>query len=337
MNPDRNGDSHARFPAVTVRVIVRSFLLPAVLLASIANVCAQTFPVKSIRIVTGEASGGVDTTLRIMAPHLSRILGQSVIVENKGGASGIVSVQTVLNSTPDGHTMLYIGIPFWLLPLMEAVPYDPFKSFVPVSLTATAPTMLVAPASLGVKTIKELIALAMARTSELNYGSSSTGSSTHLAMELLNAMAGIKLQRINYKGSAAAVLDVLAGRTQAMFTTVATALPHIKSGRLVALGISTAQPSPLAPGVPTIAASVPGYKMGATTGLFAPARTPGSTVGRMNEAVLEVLNRAEVKDNFLKVGAETVGSTPEELTATMKSEIEILGKVIRDIGLGVRK
>lgn len=337
MNPEDRGNLWLQLPAATYRAFFCTIFLLAGSVASIPPVIAQTFPNKSVRIVTGEASGGVDTTLRIMTPHLAKTLGHSVIVENKGGASGVISVQTVMSATPDGHTLLYIGIPFWLLPLMETVPYDPFTSFVPISLTASAPTMLVVPASLGVKSVKELIALAMARPGELNYGSSSTGSSTHLAMELFNSMAGIKLQRINYKGSAAAVLDVLAGRTQAMFTTVATASPHIRSGRLVGLGVSTAQPSPLAPGVPTIASTVPGYKMGATTGLFAPAKTPANAIRRMNEAVAEVLNRADVKESFVKVGAEAVGTTPEELTATMKAETEILGKVIRDIGLGVQK
>jgi tripartite-type tricarboxylate transporter receptor subunit TctC len=240
----------------------------------------------------------------------------------------------VSKAPPDGYTLLIDAASFWIGPLLQETPYDPVKDFAPVTLTDSAPNVLVVNPSLPVKSVKELIALAKARPGELNYGSSSTGSTPHLAAELFNMMAGVKIVRVPFKGSGPAVISLLGGQVQLMFATAGSVAPHVKSGRLRALAVASLQPSALAPGLPTIAASgVPGYEAVAFEGMFAPAKTPVAIIDRLNQEIVRVLNRAEVKERFFNAGVETVGSTPEEFAAAIKSNVAKWGKLIKDAGI----
>jgi tripartite-type tricarboxylate transporter receptor subunit TctC len=294
-------------------------------------VFGQNYPNKPIRIVASAAGGSGDFAARLIAQGLSGVLSQQVVVDNRGG---VIPGEIVSKAPPDGYTLLIDAASFWIGPLLQETPYDPVKDFAPVTLTDSAPNVLVVNPSLPVKSVKELIALAKARPGELNYGSSSTGSTPHLAAELFNMMAGVKIVRVPFKGSGPAVISLLGGQVQLMFATAGSVAPHVKSGRLRALAVASLQPSALAPGLPTIAASgVPGYEAVAFEGMFAPAKTPVAIIDRLNQEIVRVLNRAEVKERFFNAGVETVGSTPEEFAAAIKSNVAKWGKLIKDAGI----
>jgi tripartite-type tricarboxylate transporter receptor subunit TctC len=298
---------------------------------SAGMVFGQNYPNKPIRIVASAAGGSGDFAARLIAQGLTGALGQQVVVDNRGG---IIPGEIVSKAPPDGYTLLIDAASFWIGPLLQETPYDPVKDFAPVTLTDSAPNVLVVNPSLPVKSVKELIALAKARPGELNYGSSSTGSTPHLAAELFNNMAGVKIVRVPFKGSGPAVISLLGGQVQLMFATAGSVAPHVKSGRLRALAVASPQPSALAPGLPTIAASgVPGYEAVAFEGMFAPAKTPVAIIDRLSQEIARVLNRAEVKERFFNAGVETVGSTPEEFAAAIRSNVAKWGKLIKDAGI----
>ncbi len=220
------------------------------------------------------------------------------------------------------------------MPLFRKVAWDPVKDFAPISLTIVTPNIVVVHPSLPVKSIKELIALAKARPGELNYGSGSTGAANHVAAELFKSMAGVNIVRINYKGAGTAIIDLVAGQLQVMFATAGSVTHHIKSGRLRALAVTSAEPSALAPGLPTVvAAGLPGYESSSLSGMFAPARTPVAIINRLNQEVVQALHRAEVKERLFNSGIQVVGSSPEEAAAKIRSEMARMGKVIREAGL----
>ena len=295
----------------------------------------QDFPNKRIRILTAEAGGGSDFVTRVIAQGLTANLGQQVIVENRGGAGGAIAAETVAKAPADGYTLLLYGSGIWVLPLLRSrVPYDPVADFAPITLAVSTPNILVVHPSLQVRTVKELIGLAKARPKELNYSVGGIGGSTHLAAELFKAMAGVSIVQINYKGTGAALNDLIAGQVHLMFPNAAAAAPHVKSGRLRALAVTSAQASVLTPDLPTVAASgVPGYESLLMFGVLAPAKTPATLVRRLNEEILRVLKTPDVREKLFNVGVEIVGSSPDELAVAMKSEIARLGKVIRDAGI----
>ncbi|MBI3939178.1 MAG: tripartite tricarboxylate transporter substrate binding protein [Betaproteobacteria bacterium] len=295
-------------------------------------VSGQAYPNKPIRIVAPEAGGGGDFAARLIALGLSGSLGQQVIVENRGGASGIIAGRTVAKAPPDGYTLLFYGSIFWIGALLQDVPYDPVADFSPITLATSSPNILVVHPSLPVNSVKELIALAKARPGELNYAST-TGSTPHLAAELFKAMAGVNIVRIPYKGAGPALNDLIGGQVQLMFPVAAAVTPHVKSGRLRALAVTSVEPSELVRGLPTVAATVPGYESVQMTAMFAPAKTPATIINRLNQEIVQVLNRADVKEKFFNAGAKVVGGSPEQLMATMKSEMARLGKVIKDAGI----
>ncbi len=225
----------------------------------------------------------------------------------------------------------------WVSGLLHEVSYDHFKELAPISLTARSPNILVVHPTLGVSTVKELIARAKAAPGEINYASGEVGASNHLAAELFNALTGVKLQRIGYKGGGPALNDVLAGQVKVIFATTGSVTGHVKSGRLKALGVTSAQPSPLAPGLPTIAESgVPGYQSEAVYGMWVPMNTPRATIARLNQEAVRTLRAAETKERFFSSGVEVVGSTPEEFAAAIKSESTRLAEVIRAAGIRVK-
>jgi tripartite-type tricarboxylate transporter receptor subunit TctC len=294
-------------------------------------VSGQNYPSKPIRIVTAAPGSGNDFAARLMAPGLTGSLGQQVIVDNRG----IIAIETVAKAPPDGYTLLFYGTVLWLAPfLRDNVSYDPILDFSPVTWVTNSPNILVVHPSLPVKSVEALIALAKARPGELNYGSGSAGSTSHLAAELFKAMAGVNIVRIPYKGAAPALNDVIAGQVHLIFPSASSVMPHVKSGRLRALAVASAEPSALAPNLPTVAASgLPGYESASILGLFAPAGTPATIINRLNQEIERALNRAEVKQKLFNAGAEVVASSPERLAATVKSEMARLGKVIRDAGI----
>ena len=292
---------------------------------------AQDFPSKPVRMVTSAPGGGGDVIARLIAQAISGSLGQQVIVDNRGG---VISSETVAKAPPDGYTLLSQPNSFWLLPFMQKVSYDPVRDFLPVSLTVTSPNVIVVHPSLPVKSVKELIAFAKARPGQLNFAAGSTGSSSHLAAELFKMMAGINIVYIPYRGAGPALNDTLGGQVSLLFSNTAAAGPHIKSGRLRGLAVTSAKPSALAPGLPTAASSgLPGYEAAAIYGVFAPAGTPATLVTRLNQEIVRALNRPDVKEKFFNAGVEVVASSPEQLATIMKSDMVRLGKVIKDAGI----
>lgn len=295
----------------------------------------QTFPAKPVRIVTTEAGSGSDFVSRVIAQELTTDWGLQVIVDNRGGASGAIAAEAVAKSPPDGYTLILYGNPMWLLPLFRKnVPYDPVNDFAPITLAASSPDVVLVHPSLPVKAIRELIALARAKPGELNYASSATGGSTHVAAELFKSMTKVNIVRITYRGVAPAVTGLIGGQAQVMFSAPAPILPHVKSGRLRAIAVTSAQPSDLLPGLPTVAASgVPGYVSIIIFGLFAPVKTPPALAAKLNQDVVRALGKTHVKEKFMNAGIEVVGSTPGRLAAAVKSEIDSLGKVISTSGM----
>ncbi len=292
---------------------------------------AQTFPGKPIRMISTEPGGGADFAARLIAQSISGPLGQPVIVDNRGP---ILSIETAAKAPPDGYTLLFHGSTVWLAPLLQSTSYDPVRDFAPLTMVASSPNILVVHPSLPVKSVRDLVALARARPGELNYSSGPSGSSPHLAAELFKVLAKVKIVRIPYKGTGPALTALLGGEVQLMFATAATAAPHRKSGRLRALAVTSPGPSALLPGFPAIAESgLPGYESVSFLCIFAPAATPLEIIARLNQEIVRALNRPEEKEKFFNAGTEALGSTPEQLAATIKTEMARMGKVIKEAGI----
>ena len=305
------------------------------LIALVAGTASgQEYPTKPIRIVAAEHGGNGDFTARLIAQGLSDSFGQQVIVDNRGG-SMVGVAQIVTKAVPDGYTLLLHGTTVWLLPLtQDNVPYDPVKDFSAITMAVSGPTVLVVHPSVAANSVKELIALAKSKPGALNYASAPTGSTSHLTMELFKAMADINVVRIPYKGTGPAMNALIAGETQLMFPAAGGVSPHIKSGRLRALAVTSARPSALFPELPTVAAAgLPGYESVSIIGILAPAKTPAAIVNRLNQESIKVLNRVDIKEKFLRNGMETVGSSPKEFSEKIRSEMSKWGKLIQQLGI----
>ena len=294
-----------------------------------ADTHAQSYPTRPIRIVSAEVGGGGDFAARLIARGISGPLGQPVIVDNR---AGIIPAVTVAKAVPDGYTYLFHGSTIWLSPfLQENLPYDPIRDLSPVTWAVSQPNVLVVHPSLPVSSVGQLLAHAKANPGVLNYASSGTGGTPHLAGELFKSMTGLNVVRVNYKGVGAALTAQIAGEVHMMFSTTSSVVPHVKSGRIRALAVTSAQPSSLAPGLPTMAASgVPGYEVISILAMFAPAGTPAPVIARVNQEIVRYLNAPDVKDKFLASGVEVVASSPQQLAATLKSEMAKWGKVIKN-------
>ena len=295
---------------------------------SAGTVGAQDYPNKPIRIVTGSVGGGSDTAARQIAQGISGSLGQSMIIENR---PSIVASEVVAKAAPDGYTLLLGGSGVWLTAVWQKTNYDAINDFAPLTAISREINMVAVHPSLPAKSVKELIALAKAKSGELNY-SASLGSG-RLATELFRSMAGINLQHVPYKGAGPAIAALVGGEVHLTINELGLMAPHVKSGKLRALAVTSATQSALAPGVPTVAASVPGYEWVGITHLMVPAKTPPAIVTRLHQEVVRYLSRPEVKERFLSGGTEIVASSPEELTAIMKSEITKTAKLIKDAGI----
>jgi len=278
------------------------------------------FPSRPVRIFAPDAGGSGDTTARIIANGLTRALGQQIIVENRAG-SGVIAGQAVATAKPDGYTVLLFGSTIWLLPfLQEHVPFDPVKDLASLTLASRTPLVLVVNPALPVKSVRELIALANTRPGDLSYGAAIIG--------------GANIVHIAYKGVAPALTDLVSGRLQVMFPAASSGMPFVKAGRLRALAVTTAQESALAPGLPTVAAAgLPGYEASYISAAQVPAHTPPAVITRLNQEFVRVLNEPDVKEKLFGIGTESVGSSPEELTETMKREVAKWGKLIKEAGI----
>ncbi len=303
--------------------------LPALL--CVAAALAQGYPDKPIRVYTTGVGGSSDLSTRLIAQAIGGAFAQRMIVENRA----LISVETVAGAAPDGYSLLHYSNVVWLMPLLQSnVSWDVFRDFAPVILTINTPNLLVVHPSLPVKSVQELVALAKARPGSLNYASTSVGAANHVAAELFNSMAGVRIVRINYKSVGASFTDVVSGQIQVMFPTAGSATPYVKGGRLRALAVTSAEPSALVPDLPTVAAAgLPGYESVAMTGLFAPAKTPEAIVRRLNLEINAVLKKPEVRERFLSQGTEAMGGTPEQFTAVMKAEIARMSRIINSGGL----
>jgi tripartite-type tricarboxylate transporter receptor subunit TctC len=307
--------------------------LPCLLACCAVAAQAQPFPTKPIRLIASGVGGGGDFTARLIATDLSPRFGQQIIVDNRPG--GLIPGEIVAKAAPDGYTLMLAGIVIWLSPFMRStMPFDPVRDFAPVTLAVTVPNVLVVHPGLGVKSVAALIALAKKKPGALNYATSGTGNSNHIAGELFKAMAGVDLVRVNYRGAALAMNDLLSGRVEVMFATTAAAKAHVASGKLIALAVTTPQPSALMPGLPTVAASgLPGYQSASTLGVFAPAATPGPIVSLLNREIVQVLDAPVAKDHLFKAGIEVVASSPAEFAAAIKADMARSGKVIKQAGI----
>jgi len=294
---------------------------------------AQSYPGRVVSLVTSQPGGALDFTARTIAPGLAGALGQQVIVDNR---AGLVMGALVAKAVPDGHTLLVQSNALWILALMQKAPYNPTRDFLPVTAMTRQFNILVIHPSIPVKSVKELIALARSRPGDINYASAATGTTSHISAEIFKNMAGVNIRRIPYKGGAQAITDLLAGEVPLMFAPIAPMAPHVKSGRLRALGITSAQSSELVPGVPPIAtAGLPGYESVSMYGLFAPARTPAAVVARLHKEVVQVLGQAEVRERFLRSGVEAVGNTPDEFAAFIKADMLRVSAVLKEAGSGI--
>jgi len=295
-------------------------------------VSGQTFPNKPIRIVTSEVGAGNDLQARIIAQAMSGPLGQQIIIDNR--PSGVIPGEIVAKAPPDGYTLLVYNNILWIGPLIQSTPYDVERDFAPITLVVRQPGILVVNPSFPAKSVRDVINLAKARPGELNYGASAIGSANHLAAELFKTMAGVNIVRVDYRGGGPLVSGLLGGEVQLAFPGASTATPHVKAGRLRALAVTSAEPSALLPDLPTMAASgLPGFESGEINAVFAPANTPAAIISRLNQEIVRAINMPDVKERFLRAGVEPVGSSPQDLTATIKSEVVRLGKVIKDAGI----
>jgi tripartite-type tricarboxylate transporter receptor subunit TctC len=301
----------------------------ALFCASIAG--AQSYPVKPIRVVTTEAGSGGDFAIRQIAPGLSAKLGQQIVVDNRGS----MAMSIAARANPDGHTLVLYGSTLWLLPFMrDNVPWDPLKDFAPITLVVSAPNILVVHPSLSVQSVKDLIALARSKPGELNYSSGLAGTVSHLSGELFKSLAGVNVVRIPYKGTGLALNALIGLQVQLMFSAASAASPHVKSGRLRALAVTSAQPSALLPGLPTMASSgLPGYESILPFAMFAPARTAVAHISRLHAEITTILNDPDMKGRFFNAGTEVVASSPSQLAVTMRADMARWGKVIKDAGI----
>lgn len=310
----------------------RRAALLAMLLSVIGNASAQTYPTKPVRIVvTGVGSGG-DFAARLIAQGVTATLGQALIVDNRG--SGNLPAEIVAKAAPDGYTLCLSAAPLWITPFLRKTAYDPLRDFAPVTLAISSPNILVVHPALPVKSVRDLIALIRAKPGALNYATSGIGASSFLAAELFKSMLRADMVRVNYKSGGLALTELISGQVQLMFANAGSVATHLQSGRLKALAVTSAKPSALMPGLPTIAAGgLPGYELVSVQGIFAPAGTPEAVITRLNREFIPFLRRADTREKFFAAGVEAIGGTPEELATTLKSEMARLGKVIQATGI----
>ncbi|MBI3057606.1 MAG: tripartite tricarboxylate transporter substrate binding protein [Betaproteobacteria bacterium] len=312
-----------------------NLLLLAVACAALPGF-AQQFPSRPVRLVVPYPPGGAnDIVARLLAPSMGAQLGQNVVVDNRGGANTIIGSELVATAAPNGHTILIIAAGHAINPsLYHNLPFNTARDFAPIALVGDGAYVLVAHPSLALASSADLIALAKSKPGQIAYASSSIGNLTHLAAELFNSLAGIKMLHVPYKGGNPAMLDLLGGRVSVFFSTVAVARPHLQTGRIKGLGVTTARRSLALPDVPTIAESgLPGYAVSGWYGLVAPAATPKAAIGRLHSVVQVALRQTEIREKLLGVGIEVVDATTARFGELITAELAKWDKVVKPLGI----
>ena len=313
--------------------------IPAIALAALTTPAfsqdAANYPSRPIRMIVPFApGGGLDISTRLIAQNLTEKWGQNIVVYTRPGAATIVGTEIASKSAPDGYTVLMITTTFAINPgLYSKLPYDPGKDFTPVTQLNSQPNIVVVAPSFAGKSVKDLIALAKARPGELTFASPGAGSAPHLSAEMFQRAAGVSMIHVPYKGIPPAVTDVIGGRVTMLFTTTISAAPHIKSGKLRAVAITSAKRQSSMPDVPTVGETLPGYRAEAFQGMVAPAGVPQAIVNKLSAEVARIVKLPDVAQRFQLEGAEAVGSTPQEFAAFLKTEMQKWSKVIRDAGI----
>jgi tripartite-type tricarboxylate transporter receptor subunit TctC len=317
-----------------VRLIGRCVALVALWFPGIQLASAQDFPSRPIKLIVGAPAGGTtDLLARSIGNEMGKSLGQSIVVDNRGGAGGNIAADAVAKSPADGYTLLMCFTSHSInASLYKKLPFDPDKDFTTISLIARAPSLLVAHPSLPASNAGELIALAKAQPGKLNFAIGGTGSSLHLAGEMLKSMAGLDITNVSYKGTAPALNDVLAGHVELMFVSALTGSPQVRAGRLKLLGVSSAQRLSSFPDTPAIGEALPGYESSAWFGLLGPANLPTAVLGKLSEAAIAATRKPEFRERLATEDAQPVGSTPEEFRRFLQADIEKWAKVIQATG-----
>jgi len=312
-------------------------LAPALAAAAYGRASAEAWPARPIRLVVPSSAGAgvTDIMARLVGQKLGENLGQQVVIDNRPGASGILGSEVVAKAAPDGYTLLIANVSLIVNPYLYArMPYDPLVDFMPVTMVNTAPQQLVVHPSVPATTVAELVAYAKTRPGQLNYGSGGLGSTPFLAAELFKSITGIDVVHVPYKGGAPAIAELVGGQLTFMIENVPGTMPHVKSGKLRALAITSTQRSALAPDLPTmIEAGVPGYEMTAWNAIFAPKGTPPDIVARLHAELEKVLHGPEMKEQCAALGAEPIGNPPDELAAFLKADKARWGKIIQERGI----
>ena len=310
--------------------------LPLALILAAAGAQAQQYPARAVRLIVPFAAGGsTDIIARTVGQKLNEMWNQPVVIENRPGGSTVIGTELVARAAPDGYTMLVTPAPFTIVPsLIAKLPYDPAKDFEPITLINTTPLVVVVHPGVPAKSIKELIALAKSRPGALNFGSSGSGGYNHLAGELFNTMAGVKMVHIPYKGNAPALTDLVGGHIDLLFNGLTSAMPLIKNGKLRALAVTSIARTSSLPDMPTLdELGLKSFQAVAWNGLNAPARTPRDVVNRVNADVLKVVRSPELVDRLRAEGSDPVGNTPEQYSVFLRDEIAKWGKVIKFAGV----
>lgn len=299
---------------------------------------AQAYPTRPVRMIVAVPPGGpADTLARLVGPRLSEALGQTVVIDNRPGANGIIAYETTARATPDGYTFTAVAAGVAINPsLYRKVPYDPIRDFAPITLGITVPNILIVHPGVKAASVPELLAQAKARPGQMTFASAGNGTSGHLALELFKQTTGINVIHVPYKGGGPALADLVGGQVQALFSIALAATPQIKAGRVRALAITSAKRSPVAPELPTVAeVGLPGFEVVGWFGWLAPAKTPRAIVSRLHAEIVKVLAVPDVRERLLSQSTEPVGNTPSEFAAFIKSEHAKWGKVIRDANVRV--
>jgi tripartite-type tricarboxylate transporter receptor subunit TctC len=308
----------------------------ALAIAGLSGVAAaQTYPTKPVRLVVPFPPGGSnDIVGRLMAQELTEKLGKQVVIDNRGGAGGVLGTEIAANADPDGHTLLIISVAYAFNPALYKLRFDPDKAFVPVAILGTGPNALTVTPKLPANSVKELIAMAKAQPGKLNYASAGVGSFQHLGSELFRIMAGINIVHVPFKGGGPAMADVIGGNTEVCLGSLIQMIPHVDSKRLKLLGIGGTKRAKVYPNVPTIAeAGVPGYDSSNWWGILAPAKTPPAIVQRLRDETGKILASSDVQRKFEGQGAETVKMSPDEFGRFIKTEIVKWTKVVKEAGI----